>query len=235
MHKSGQNITAKNNISQKGNLLIVLSIVIVIIIGVTGGYLLGTRRTQSNTQYISQQPSSSALSTQDASPSVKPLQSVLKDSSNSANSEAQLLATHYKGVDCAQLVGQTVRPNNDVVELKKDICISERAWFENNSTLCNSHSDKDQCFGWMAIKTGDLSLCQLKNKKTGYFWIEERLKDTEKQKAWLYECYNGFANWRNEPDICNSIPYKSLELLQSCKEISSKWEQKFSDFDESPI
>lgn len=155
---------------------------------------------------------------------------------SSGGSEAQLLANHYKGVDCTQLVGQTVRPNNDVVELKKDVCISERAWFENNPTLCNSHSDKDHCFGWMAIKTGDLGLCQSESKKTGYFWVENQLKDTEKQKAWLYDCYRAVANWRNEPSICDSIPYNSPELLQSCKESSKGWGQKFSDYDKfSPI
>lgn len=155
---------------------------------------------------------------------------------NTGNSEAQLLATHYKGVDCTRLFGQTVRPNNDVVELQKDVCISERAWFENNPTLCNSHSDKDHCLGWMAIKTGDLGLCQLKGKKTGYFWVENQLKDTEKQEAWLYDCYRAVANWRNESGICDSIPYKSPELLQSCKESSTGRGQKFSDYDKfSPI
>lgn len=152
------------------------------------------------------------------------------------NSEAQLLAIHYKGVDCSKLVGQTVRPNNDVVELKKDVCISERAWFENNSVLCNSHSDKDHCFGWMAIKIGDLDLCRSKSKKTGYFWVENQLKDSEKQNAWLYDCYRAVANWRNDPNICDSIPYKSPDLLQSCKESSKGWGQRFSDYDKfSPI
>lgn len=76
------------------------------------------------------------------------------------DSDAQLLKNHYKGIDCTQLVGETARPNNDIVESTKQICAEERAWFENNPSFCRLHSDPDHCFSWMAIKLKDPKLCE---------------------------------------------------------------------------
>jgi len=150
--------------------------------------------------------------------------------------DEKLLRSHYAGVDCSKLFGNTIRPNNDVVETRKSVCAAERAWFENDSDFFVSYDDPDHCYGWMTIKTGDLNLCRSKNKKTGYFWIEDKLIDGEKSNSWLYDCYRATANWRNDLSICGQIPYKSSDLLQECKSTSSGWNNhysKYSDF--SPI
>jgi len=152
--------------------------------------------------------------------------------------DKELLKSHFAGVDCVGLMGWMVKPNNDVVETRKSICASERAWFENDTSFCNLHDDPDHCFGWMVIKTGNLELCKSKTKRTNYSdsGIERILKEEEKVNSWLYDCYRATANWRNDPTICNKIPYKTEYLLQQCKDTASNWGTNFSKFtDSSPI
>jgi len=150
--------------------------------------------------------------------------------------DEKLLNSHYAGIDCSKLHGNIVRPNNDIVETRKSVCAAERAWFENDPSFCNLHDDPDHCLGWIAIKTGDLGLCRSKNKKTGYFWIEDKLHDDEKSNSWFYDCYRATANWRNDPSICEQIPYKTEDLLQQCKSTSSSWSNHYSKYTNfSPI
>lgn len=144
------------------------------------------------------------------------------------------LSNHFKGTNCALLAGTFVRPGNDVVEQKKDVCVSERAWFENNSKLCEMHSDKDHCFGWMAIKTGNIDLCDNLSGE-GYLPVAERLKPGNETRAGLYQCYYTMASWRDDPKYCDLIPFNTQADLQSCRDMTIDLNQSLSTMTGSPI
>lgn len=142
--------------------------------------------------------------------------------------------THYANVDCSTLTGWVFQ--DDVMVSRQSACAGERAWFENNIEFCKLHDDPDGCLGWMAIKTGDLKICEMKEKKTGYFWIQDKLSEKEQQNAWLYECYWPIANWRNDPAICDLIPYATEDLRQRCKDTAKNWTINYLRYkDHSPI
>lgn len=146
-------------------------------------------------------------------------------------------ANHYRDVDCESLSESlVVLPGGDLVRTRKDICLGERAWIENDPRYCQSHSDPDGCFGWMAIKAGDVGLCaKLRDKDRSYYYVASQLRNESKANAWLYDCYRAAANWRNDPTICDRIPYRSTEFLKACKDESLGWGQHFSQFQHSPI
>ncbi len=86
--------------------------------------------------------------------------------SNKLSSDEELLKSHYNGIECRVLSGETARPGSDIIEPRRDICAEERAWFENEPDFCSLHSNPDNCFTWMAIKLKDPSLCSKKGVKT---------------------------------------------------------------------
>ena len=131
----------------------------------------------------------------------------------------QLRKSHYSGIDCTLLAG--FRTVGDIVSTHQSVCAGERAWFENDPRFCALHDSPDYCYAWLTIKTGDLSLCEKKSKKTGYFWIENQLEREQRDRAWLYDCYRATANWRNDPEICALIPYATDDLRQQCIDYSA--------------
>lgn len=134
-----------------------------------------------------------------------------------------LYQNHYLNFDCNSLEGWFTPPDGDMRLPEKDVCSEERAVNENNPSFCEINSDSNTCITRVVIKHGDLNVCQFIKNKNGSFWIKNQLKDEEKDNAGLYDCYRAVANWRNDPSICNKIPYKEIEELNNCKETAKNW------------
>jgi len=146
---------------------------------------------------------------------------------------AELLKSHYAGVDCGSLKGIVL--HGDLGVSQRSVCAGERAWFENDISFCDLVDNRDLCIGWMAIKIGDPAICQQISIRAGYFWVEDKLVAEQKDLAWLYDCYRAMANWRNDSSLCDLIPFSEDFWKQWCRETAENWEPSYLDLEESPI
>lgn len=123
--------------------------------------------------------------------------------------ETEFIKTHYAGVDCSSLSGLGSVPRGDMFKSAGLACLAERAWFENDIKFCYYDMDypNNNCLMWMAIKLGDLKICELQKPPYDNPSFGEELLEEGKPRAWLYMCYSFYAMQRDEPAICNLIPY----------------------------
>lgn len=146
---------------------------------------------------------------------------------------AELLKSHYAGIECDQLKGQVLV--GDLGASQQSLCAGQRAWFENDISFCDLHDNPDLCFGWMAIKIGDPAICELTTNRTGSTSIKAKIVADEADSAWLYDCYRSMANWRNDSALCDLIPFAEDSWYQQCRDTAGNWDQHYSDFEHSPM
>lgn len=140
---------------------------------------------------------------------------------NSASDE-ELLATHFAGIDCAQLSGTFMYPNSDIVEGKREVCWNERAVYEKNVGFCQQVSEfnRNNCITEVAIAAKDKSLCvQLEPEYNT--WIRTQLTAEAMTREYIYDCYRAYANNTNDSSVCDEIPYAKEEYRISCKETAA--------------
>jgi hypothetical protein len=147
--------------------------------------------------------------------------------------ETELLKTHYQGVDCSSLVGHI--SFGDYGISAQSACAGERAWYENNVELCKLYdfnSFPDACITWIAVKTGNLRICEMNDKSISF--PNNKLPEKEWKNYLVYNCYEYAAKYRDEPKVCDSIPYMYEADKQQCVEDATDGET-YLQFTDSPI